>query len=157
MLLFELALKDIARVNTWKLHRTTPYLALRHSVVDHGAAHGVSWGQNEKIRLFSLGVSSDSDCGQKVYICQPQEVSLGVYCWGTPHSSSCSQLWRREFSLGPITTVTTNHCSVSEMIPPGMGKVLLFSPSQSTGMKLSMAGARSNLCSATALRRPSGA
>lgn len=48
MLLFELALKDIARVNTWKLHRTTPYLALRHSAVDHGvcrgAAHIVSWG-----------------------------------------------------------------------------------------------------------------
>lgn len=93
-----------------------------------GATHVVSWGQNEKIRLFSLGVSSDSDCGQKVYICQPQEVSLGLYCWGTPHSSSSSQLWRREFSLGPITAVTTNHCSVSGMIPPGIGKVLLFSP-----------------------------
>lgn len=47
-----------------------------------------------------------------MYICQPQEVSLGLYCWGTPHSSS-SQLWRREFSLGTITAVTTNHCLVS--------------------------------------------
>lgn len=48
VLLFELALKDIARVSTWKLHRSAPYLALKHSAVGHGVCrgevHAVSWG-----------------------------------------------------------------------------------------------------------------
>lgn len=41
------------------------------------------------------------------------------YCRRTPHSSS-SRLWRREFSLGTITAVTTNHCSVSGLL--GLGR-----------------------------------
>lgn len=46
VLLFELVLKSTARVSTWKWH-STPYLALKHSAVDHGVcrgvAHAISW------------------------------------------------------------------------------------------------------------------